>query len=369
MLHNWLEPIDPIALGIDALPAHALGKQITIYQSGHSELGHVRLALIGVDAAAANAIRTELYALNWAFDNLGLADLGNVRKSGPDFMLPLIRELLESRIFPILLGDDPHQLATLYHAFVSDYELLSLVNVDEQAPFGLQNDKNPGHYLNPILYKRQRLFFLGLIGIQAHFVPLDYFNWLDDRHFECVRLGRARAELSELEPLLRDADLLGFHIRALKRAEAPAQRESTPSGFFLEEACQICRYAGMSDKLKAFSLHGFDASPSSPEVAVKQTAQALAQMVWYFIEGFYNRKQDYPISNEGLTEYIVDLKGRDAQIVFWKSNKSSRWWIQVPVKTSRKYERHRLIPCSYNDYKLACQEELPDRLINAFKRF
>jgi len=28
-----------------------------------------------------------------------------------------------------------------------------------------------------------------------------------------------------------------------------------------------------------------------------------------------------------------------------------------------------LIPCSYNDYKMASQDELPDRLVNAFKRF
>ena len=27
-----------------------------------------------------------------------------------------------------------------------------------------------------------------------------------------------------------------------------------------------------------------------------QTAMLLAQMVWYFIDGFYNRKKDFPLT-------------------------------------------------------------------------
>jgi formiminoglutamase len=68
-------------------------------------------------------------------------------------------------------------------------------------------------------------------------------------------------------------------------------------------------------------------------------------------------------------EYIVELKPHDYTLTFWKSQKTGRWWIQVPVETSHKNQRHRLIPCSYNDYKSACQDELPERLIQALKRF
>ena len=63
------------------------------------------------------------------------------------------------------------------------------------------------------------------------------------------------------------------------------------------------------------------------------------------------------------------VKMNDLQIRFWKSSKSGRWWLQVPAKTKRKHNRHRLIPCSYNDYLSACQEDIPDRLVNAIKRF
>lgn len=367
MLQNWLEPADPAALGVTALPEYAFGRQVRFFSSA-ADLSDVQIGLIGIDAATANAVRTELYRLCWATEGLVFADLGNARKSSPDFLTSLLRELLDGRIFPLLIGDAPQALQSLYQAFLAGHDLPSLVCVDDRAPFSLQPDKSPEHYLNIALHRRARLFSMGLIGLQAHFVPPPVFDWLERHHYECVRLGRARAELAELEPLLRDADLLGFHLRSLKNADAPAQRDASPSGFTLEESCQLCRYAGMSDKLRAFSLYGFDAEAGTP-AEVQRTIQGMAQMIWYFAEGFYNRKSDYPATNEGLTEYIVDSKGRDGQIVFWKSNKSSRWWIQVPVRTARKYDRHRLIPCSYSDYVRACNDELPDRIVNAFKRF
>jgi formiminoglutamase len=182
-----------------------------------------------------------------------------------------------------------------------------------------------------------------------------------------IRLGKVKTAFSEIEPLLRDADMISFNLRALKSCDAPAVRNSSPSGFFSEEACQICRYAGLSDKLSSIGFYGYD---SEFEIdRDKQTPKTLAQMIWYFIDGYYNRRNDFPVSMDGLMEYIVDFKGHDYQLTFWKSNKTGRWWIQVPVKTKKKLQRHQLIPCSYNDYLLASNEEIPERLINAFKRF
>ena len=180
-----------------------------------------------------------------------------------------------------------------------------------------------------------------------------------------VRLGKSRSQLIELEPLIRDADLMSIHTTAIRQSDFSASPSPTPSGFSIEEACQISRYAGMSDKLKAMGIFGFQNTYDERS----QGAQGIAQMIWYFLDGFYHRKEDFPISTEGLTEYIVEYKQLAYQLTFWKSGKSGRWWMQIPVGRSKKYQRHRLIPCSYNDYKLACQEELPDRLLNAFKRF
>jgi len=121
----------------------------------------------------------------------------------------------------------------------------------------------------------------------------------------------------------------------------------------------------MSDKLTSFGIYGFTHERDRDA----QTAQVTAQMLWYFLDGFFSRKGDYPAAQTGLTEYVVYLRKLNYQITFWKSNKSGRWWMQVPVTTTGKLERHRLIPCSLQDYQAACREELPERLLKAMERF
>ena len=124
----------------------------------------------------------------------------------------------------------------------------------------------------------------------------------------------------------------------------------------------------MSDKLTSFGIYGYRKNLDSLD---QSTAQVVAQMIWYFADGFYNRKQDFPIQKafNQLIQYIVHVKSFDEQLTFWRSNKSGRWWMEIPVKTQKKHVRHRLIPCAYNDYLQACNDDLPERLILAYQRF
>lgn len=366
MLDNWLRPISLQEIFTEELAPLTFGSKLHLYSNTFPNLEQTKIALLGTSETETNAIRQALYRMSFPFQQLQIADVGNTRKSDNAFLIPLLKELLDSQIIPILVSPNAQQILALYKAFQSLQSHISFNVVDERLMLDeLQKSNNP-FYLNDILLNtRSRLFHFGAIGCQTHYTDPTAFQFLEKNHFDCIRLGGARADLSEVEPVVRDGDLMAFHLSALKQADAPAVANATPSGFTVEEACQICRYAGMSDKLKAFGIFGFENDLDRNA----QTAQVVAQMIWYFIEGFYNRKNDFPASNESLTEYIVEFKGIEYQLVFWKSQRSGRWWMQVPVKIGKKYNRHRLIPCSYNDYKLACQDELPERLLNAYKRF
>lgn len=367
MLENWLRPLDEASLPAEAdLADHQLGRHLLKFTGQLPALKEAQMALIGLDAREANAVRRQLYTLSFSFGDLRIADLGNVRKTDVPFLISPIKELLDSQIFPIIIGADVGRTLAQYQAFLSLQKNINLVVVDEKIRLQEANRQDESAFLNDILLSpHAHLFHFGLIGCQSHFTDPSVFQFLDRHHFECVRLGAARSGLAELEPIVRDADLLSFNISALKSADAPGQPAPTPSGFTSEEACQIARYAGLSDKLKAFGIYGFQAASDRKQ----QTAHTIAQMIWYFIDGFVNRKGDFPVSSDGLTEYIVDFKGHDYQLTFWKSNKSGRWWMQIPVKRPKSARRHFLVPCSYRDYKLASQEELPDRLLNALQRF
>ncbi|MCB0592944.1 MAG: arginase family protein [Lewinellaceae bacterium] len=363
MFQNWLQPLKG---PVEALEDHQFGRHIQRYTDELPELKDTRVAIIGIGEEDARAVRNELYRMSYPFRGLEIADLGDVRNTETSFIIPLIRELLDSQIFPLILGNAARQALAQYKAFQSLQQLISLAVVDERIAYSRESEDKELYFLKEILdSKHSRLFHLSFIGCQAHFVPPGTFEYLDKRNFDYTRLGKAKAEPAELEPLIRDCDLLSINLSALKQADAPGQQNATPSGFTSEEACQIARYAGMSDKLKALGLYGFQHSLDRES----QTANAMAQMAWYFLDGFYHRKGDFPASTDGLAEYIVDFKKMDYQLTFWRSDRSGRWWMQVPVKTRSKYQRHRLVPCSYNDYMLACKDELPDRLLNAMRRF
>lgn len=362
MLQNWLKPLSASALeNIDVLGNYTIGKNLLLHRAELPVLRKVRVALLGISEHEAAPVRESFYPMVHAFPKGSVADLGNLRKSDPAVLIPVLRELLNSKIVPIVLGAEDHWARAQFLAYQETKALANLMVIDESPRFSGPDDA----YTALLQPRHAALFHYALIGYQIHQSPPDALALLQQYHFEAIRLGRSRGAMEETEPVLRDADMVAFHLTALKQSEAPGVAMPSPAGFTLEEACQLARYAGLSDKLSSFGLYGFQAARDRD----RQTAQVAAQLVWYFTDGFFNRKNDYPASKDGLTEYVVDFRKLNYQLTFWKSVKSGRWWMQVPVATKRKLERHRLVPCSYQDYQAACREELPERLMAALQRF
>ena len=212
---------------------------------------------------------------------------------------------------------------------------------------------------------------LHLIHLGAQQQLTDPAVWDDcfSHHFDYVRLGAARARTPELEPLIRDADVAAFHLGALDHYSAPAAPPPpSPSGFTLQEACQLAYYAGNSDKLTSYGLFGWDTTQGD-ERDQELTAATYAQLAWYFLHGLSRRAGDFPATTQGMTEYVVDVPNFD-RLTFWRSPRSNRWWVQYPAGVFRGEQRHRLLPCSPADYQRASgQGELPERLLRGFRRF
>ncbi len=364
MLDNWLKPIKP---GKDSpsYEPYQLGSHLLKFEKQLPKLKDVQVALIGAGKAA-DTVRESLYRLSFPFTALRVADLGNFRKNTVDFMIPAIEELLKANIIPVLIGDIAFLSTASYKAFNQLLHQVSLTVIDRQADLPKQDQPDPSNYLEEILLRQgEKPYHLSLIGCQAHATNPALFAYLEGANFDSIRLGRAKANMEELEPMIRDGDLLTFNLAAIEGPAAPEQPFPSPSGFSLSESCIICRYAGMSDKLKAFNIVGIN----SKLISQGFTAQTIAQLIWYFLDGVYNRKQDFPVSMDGLIEYIVDLKQLSYQLTFWRSSKSGRWWMQIPFKRGKSLQRHRLVSCSYGDYKKASQGELPERLLHALRKY
>ena len=97
-----------------------------------------------------------------------------------------------------------------------------------------------------------------------------------------------------------------------------------------------------------------------------KTAQVVATMIWYFIDGVFNRKGNQYFTSSDYLTYEVTLNEGVGDIRFFKSKLSEKWWMEIKeINHKSVFLRNKMIPCSYNDYKTALNGELPERWIKA----
>ncbi len=367
MLEMWLQPFPDTFESKTDKDHDTWRNQTGCFKKGTTRLESGQLAIFGVHQAVADPVRQALGSMNFPFDGLKICDLNAARNGGHEGIFPIFHDLVSSDIVPMALSGDEPFLYTAFMALHEKQDLVNMLMIDDRVPL-LHADRARATGLHRVLDEERRFVFnLTMMGYQRHLSSAVDIRMLDEADFQHVRLGEARRDLAACEPLIRDADVLHINLRAVKFADAPAVFNPSTSGFTSEEICQLAYYAGMSDKLSVLVISGY-----KPEDDVRlQTANTLAQMIWYFTEGYHNRKGDYPVSGEHMTEYVVYFKDFDFNVHFWKSNRSGRWWIEwaLPGSEEDARSRHQMIPCSYEDYRMACNQELPDRLFNMRNKF
>jgi hypothetical protein len=196
------------------------------------------------------------------------------------------------------------------------------------------------------------------LGYQAPFVRQSEVDLFEKLYFDAVRLGEFVSDPRIAEPLLRNSDLLSIDLQAVRASDFKGDHYQNPNGFYNHELCQLARYAGISDKLTSLGI--FNLLPGN---LGEQSHQEVAQLIWYFMDGVSQRMGDFPIgSKKDYIRFTVFMEEIKHDLVFFKSNKSDRWWMEVPYppKDGNKYERHHLVPCNKNDYDLALENDIPN---------
>lgn len=317
-------------------------------------------------------VREELYKLKKVASTVRIADLGNL-KTGKNINETLfaVQEvcalLFYLNVNVVLVGGS--QLLTVgnFRAFKEFENNINLVSIDAAIDFSGAKEFAEHEYLNKIIREESsHLYNIANVGYQSYFVDSKQIKKLNELFFEQYRLGEVRSKIEEIEPVLRDADLVSFDISSIRMSEAPGQTNGSPNGFYADEVCRLSRYAGISDRVKAFGLYEFMSNLDTN----RQTAKLCAQIIWYYIDGYINRKHDFPVAS--LNDYIkfdVQIDEIDFPIVFYKSNKSGRWWLDVKVPEREGLsEDSILVSCTENDYQRACGNEIPERWWLNFKK-
>ena len=371
-LVDFLQPVNKSAISNDnGYTDGQLAKHISIFETELPDITDADIILIGTHETrggnaflgnihAADVVRKYLYKLHYWHDSLSIVDIGNV-KIGENLidsyaaLKTILAELMRLDKTVIILGGSHDVTLAQYMAYKELEQVVEATCIDAMIDLRVESMVRSENFLLEMLTSEPNMVkHYNHIGFQSYFVHPRMLETMDKLRFDCFRVGIVKEDIEEMEPVLRNTNLLSLDISAIKYSDSPASLD-TPNGLTGEEACILTRYAGMSNKLNSFGIYGYNPQDDVEDLTAKQ----IAQMIWYFFDGKNRSKQESGIEErQQFNEYHTAFAEVDT--VFLQSKKTNRWWMQLP---DRKFA-----PCSYNDYLKASHNEIPERWLRIQER-
>jgi arginase family enzyme len=329
-----------------------------------STLKNVEMAIVGmpfdtndsetVFSEVPSKVRKELYQLA-GLGKINIIDFGNLKQANSNkgnylALRDVVDYLKELGIVTIVLGGSQDYSYGICQAYRND-KFFSLCVID--AFLDVKKSKEslgPKNYLSRVFSQQNNIFQFSLLAYQSHYVAKEYFAKTKGVEAH-LRLGLLRKDISLAEPVFRNSDFLSFDLGALKHSEAPGEL-GLPNGLYNEEACQLAKYAGLSNRLNVLGLFGMNAKVENAEI----TIQLAAQLVWYFVEGFLQRCQKTPEGGDGFVINRVEIPELNTPLIFFKNVETNQWWIQVQSLNNEII----YVACSEKDYLEAANNEIPE---------
>ena len=382
-LHSYFNPLNSGIYSVkDRWETTQVGRLIDFHTADHfPEVKFAEIAIFNVPeyegsknklASQDCKIRASFYQLHQdefpRVVDLGTLQLMPTRKESFKIIQKVCEELFHNGIIPFIIGGGHDLSYAIYKTYASLGKFITLTVVDSKFDIGLEDDNlaSCSHLGKMISHKPSHLFHYTNLGYQSYFVSSIAIDMLQAMNFDTIRLGELKVNFNEVEPIMRNTDFLSFDISAIQHGYAGANVYASPNGLNGEDACKIMRYAGVSDKVTAVGLFEYNQDLD----VNNQTSYLLAQLIWYFVDGYKIRKNELNPNIKNCLKYSVTFDDGKNEITFYKSKASGRWWMRVPFSKEKESElQNYYVACSYHDYEIANQGEVPERWINTLKKF
>lgn len=371
MPFDFLQPLDESFLEfIQGLSSQTLGKKVVFHtDTEFPNIENASIAIIGVienrglgetnEIVNVSHVRKQFYSLfpgNWQTQIVDLGNIvaGEVLEDTYYVLKTAVAHLIKNKVLPIVIGGSQDLTYAMYRAYDQLEQMVNVVSVDSKFDFARDNGLLSESYLTKMIVEEpNNLFNYCNIGFQTYFNSQEEIDLIEKLYFDAYRLGEVCNNPTIAEPVFRDADLVSLDLCSIKSSDSANFATFVPNGFSGKEICALSRYAGISDKVTSFGV--FNHSDTLQE------SMLIAQIIWYFVEGFHFRSNEYPFgTRENYIKYIVTL---EEDLIFYKSNITERWWIEIPFLSNgnNKLKKSTLLPCMYEDYLAACVGDIPER--------
>lgn len=371
-LHDYLSPVHVNGILEDeSLTDGQIGKHIQVFEDTMPDLENVNIVLLGVPeyrgqlmnnkgSEGPDIIRKKLYRLHYWHQDVALADVGNI-KTGMTLndtyaaIKTVVSELIQNGKTVLLLGGSHDITLAQYGAYRSLERTVEVTCVDAAVDLHGESALRSENFLLDLLTGEPNLVkHYNHMAFQSYFVHPRMMETLNKLHFDCFRVGMVQELIEEMEPPIRHTDMMSVDIQAIKNSDSPASKLS-PNGLTGAEACTLVRYAGMSHKISSLGIYGYRPEDDPQELSALQ----IAQMIWYFIDGFHKKKQDV-LPDETHDFIVFHTAFAQVETTFLQSKRSNRWWMKMPDG--------KWMACSYKDYVEASSNQIPERWLRLQER-
>jgi arginase family enzyme len=306
-------------------------------------------------------VRAQLYKMYYWHSAVRIADAGNIRQgvSLEDTRAALctvLQEIHAAGKIAVVIGGSHDLTLQQYEVYRKAEQLIVASVADMLIDLDEAEEINSSSFLMDMLTGTPNyISHYSHVAFQSYYTHPRMLETLDKLRFDFFRLGKVREHIEDMEPVLRSSDLFSLDLSAVRWSDSPANVNGSPNGLSGEEACQLTRYAGMSDQLSSFGIYGYDPQNDTHGMSAK----LVSQMLWYFIDGYLVRCSEAKLGEK--EEFIMfNVAFTDNDTVFLKSKRTNRWWMELPD--------HKFVACSYNDYLVACRDEIPERWLREQER-
>jgi arginase family enzyme len=348
-----------------------MGRTILKYEEEFPDLDDIQIVLLGcgeqrgsgiihTQSSAPDIIRRHFYSLFYWHTDIQIADIGNI-KPGSLYtdsyaaLKTVVQELINDGKTVIILGGSHDLTLAQYYAYSEKKKPIEASCIDALIDLNIDSPFHHENFLMEMLTGEPNYIrHYNHIGFQSYHVHPRMLETMDKLRFDCYRVGSVKETIDEMEPVIRNSNMVSFDISAIANAYAPANSIS-PNGLTGEEACTLLRYAGMSPNVNSIGIYGYNPEHDKDDLTAKQ----ISHMLWYTLDGRSRGRREAKLDEkDSFNEYHMAFAEVDT--TFLQSKKTGRWWMQLPD--------HRFIACSYKDYLLASSNEIPERWLRAQER-
>ncbi len=271
----------------------------------------------------------------------------------------IVEECVKKEVIPLIIGGSQDLIMAIYKGFEKLEQMINICSIDSKLDVGdPETELSSEAYVSHLLLQRPcYLFNYSVVGVQRPYANRREMELFNQLYFDVCRLGAFNDNFKIAEPHLRNSDLIHIDMEAIKGVESDPSVYGVPNGFKADQICKIMHYAGLSDKLSSIAILNVNPDQNGNASAL------IAEMIWYFMDGYSQRVGDFPVgSKSAYKKFYVHLDDFEDDLVFYRSNKSDRWWMEVkyPSGKEKLYNRHQLVPCNSEDYENALKNNIPD---------